>query len=250
MGKSRYRLARRGSVWYAYVYENGARRQVSTRCTDLKAAELSLRQLERDFADPAHAAAQKATLSDALKLLLDRRTEEATVGRRSHETVAFYRRKAGHLTRIFEHLDDGKYAPFLLAGLRAADVDQYISRRRSEAVTPAGFMSAGRSVPRGTDRSSFVIRHSRASSRTRSSTHRARNSSSPSGATSAAIFSPPASRPASRHVPQMTCAAPTPSGCDWPASPPKSSLQPWATGTPGWSSASTAACRLRKSARC
>jgi len=135
MGKSRYRLARRGSVWYAYVYENGARRQVSTRCTDLKAAELSLRQLERDFADPAHAAAQKATLSDALKLLLDRRTEEATVGRRSHETVAFYRRKAGHLTRIFEHLDDGKYAPFLLAGLRAADVDQYISRRRSEAVS-------------------------------------------------------------------------------------------------------------------
>jgi site-specific recombinase XerD len=109
--------------------------QVSTRCTDLKAAELALRQLERDLADPAHAAAQKASLSDALKLLLERRSEDATAGRRSHETVAFYRRKAGHLTRIFEYLDDGKYAPFLLAGLRAADVDHYISRRRSEAVS-------------------------------------------------------------------------------------------------------------------
>ena len=135
MGKGRYRLTRRGSVWYAYVYENGARRQVSTRCTDLKAAELSLRQLERDFADPAHAAAQKASLSDALKLLLDRRAEEATAGRRSHETVAFYRRKAGHLTRVFEHTDDGEYVPYLLAGLRAADVDGYISRRRSEVVS-------------------------------------------------------------------------------------------------------------------
>jgi integrase len=42
---------------------------------------------------------------------------------------------AGHLTRIFEHLDDGKYEPFLLTHLRAPDVDRYISRRRSEAVS-------------------------------------------------------------------------------------------------------------------
>src|SRR5262249_46020064 len=119
----------------AHVYENGIRRQVSTRCTDLKAAELALRLLERDVADPAHAAAKKASLSDALKLLLERRTEEATAGRRSHEPVAFYRRKAGHLTPIFEYLDDGKYAPFLLTTLRAADVDHYIPHRRKEAVS-------------------------------------------------------------------------------------------------------------------
>src|SRR5678809_279838 len=59
MGKGRYRLTKRGLVWYAHVYENGIRRQVSTRCTDVKAAELALRQLERDLADPAHAAAKK-----------------------------------------------------------------------------------------------------------------------------------------------------------------------------------------------
>jgi hypothetical protein len=66
MGKGRYRLTRRGLVWYAHVYENGIRRQVSTRCTDLKAAELALRQLERDLANRANAAAKKASLSDAL----------------------------------------------------------------------------------------------------------------------------------------------------------------------------------------
>jgi hypothetical protein len=42
--------------------------------------------LERDLADPAHASAQKASLCDARKLLLERRTEEATAGRRRHET--------------------------------------------------------------------------------------------------------------------------------------------------------------------
>ena len=56
----------------------------------------------------------------------------------------------------------------------------------------------------------------------------------------------PASSPALR----TTCAAPTPSGCDSHESRLKSSLQPWATGTRAWSSASMAACRLRKSARC
>jgi len=66
MGKGKYRLTKRGLVWYAHVYESGIRRQVSTRCTDFKAAELALRHLERDLADPAHAAAQKASLSDAL----------------------------------------------------------------------------------------------------------------------------------------------------------------------------------------
>jgi hypothetical protein len=46
-----------------------------------------------------------------------RRTEEATAGRKSHETVTFYRRKAGQLTRLFEHSAEGAYRPFLLKEL-------------------------------------------------------------------------------------------------------------------------------------
>ncbi len=126
------RLIKRGLVWYAYVYENGRRLQVSTRCRDRRAAEIRARQLERDAADPAHAAAAKASLSDALQLLLSQRREQAVAGRRSFETLHFYETKAGHLVRVFETAEDGSYVPFPLAGLQARHVDAYVSRRRAE----------------------------------------------------------------------------------------------------------------------
>jgi integrase len=126
------RLFKRGRVWYVQVYENGRRVQRSTQCHDRRAAELRARQLERDAADPAHAAASRATLTDALQLLLRQRREQAAAGRRSSETVHFYETKAGHLVRLLETGADGAYAPFLLAGLQARHVDAYISRRRAE----------------------------------------------------------------------------------------------------------------------
>ena len=52
------------------------------------------------------------------------------------DTLAFYQRKVGHLTRIFEHpKPKGEYQPFLLAKLDAARVDAYIEQRREEGVT-------------------------------------------------------------------------------------------------------------------
>jgi len=130
-------LIKRGPVWYALFYENGQRIQRSTHCRDRKAAELRARLLERDAADPAHAAATKASLSDALQLLLRQRREQATAGRRSFDTVRFYETKAGHLVRVLEMTDDGVYVPFLLAGLHARHVDDFISRRRFEGAREA-----------------------------------------------------------------------------------------------------------------
>lgn len=78
----------------------------------------SARALERDAADPAHAGAASATLSDAVELLLDLRREQAVAGRRSPETVAFYEVEAGHLVRVFENAPDGKCSPFGLASLQ------------------------------------------------------------------------------------------------------------------------------------
>ena len=126
------RLFKRGRVWYAQVYENGRRVQRSTHCHDRRAAELRARQLERDAADPAHAAATRATLTDALQLLLTQRREQAAAGRRSFETVHFYEVKAGHLVRVLETAEDGSWAPFSLAELHARHVDAFISRRRAE----------------------------------------------------------------------------------------------------------------------
>jgi hypothetical protein len=121
-----------GRVWYAWFYENGRRITRSTKCCDRAAADRVARQWERDAADPDHAAARTATLTDALQLLLKLDEEEVKAGRRSADTVEFHRTKAGHLVRVFETDEHEQHVPFPLARLRAFDVDGYISLRRSE----------------------------------------------------------------------------------------------------------------------
>jgi integrase len=119
------RLYKHRDVWHCAFYDlDGRRLKRSTHCRDRKAAEAVARQWERRAADPDHAAAQAATMTDAVRLLLNDRTEQATAGRRGTATVAFYRLKAGHLLRVF---GDAK-----LATLRARDVDAYVSQRRRE----------------------------------------------------------------------------------------------------------------------
>ncbi len=131
------RLFKRGRVWHGWFYEQGKRIIRSTRCRDRAAAEAVARQWERDAADPDHAAARTATLTSALQLLLTRDAEEVRAGRRSPDTVAFHRTKAGHLVRLFETDAEGRHVPFPLATLRPADVDRYISVRRGEEVADA-----------------------------------------------------------------------------------------------------------------
>jgi integrase len=126
------RLRQRGNTWYGVFYENGRWVALSTRCQDKKAAETRVRQWERDAADPDHAAARTATLSDALKLLLLNDEELISVGRRSPYTLDFHKAKAGHLVRVFETDDRSARRSFLLGDLRARHVDAYVSQRRSE----------------------------------------------------------------------------------------------------------------------
>ncbi len=129
------RLYKRGRTWWCWYFENGQRQVRSTRCRDQKAAELVARNWERDAADPRHAAARTASLTSALTLLLKDREEQARAGRRSFDTVSFYREKAGHLVRIFELGADGNRVPFLLAKLEPSHVDSYISQRRTEGAS-------------------------------------------------------------------------------------------------------------------
>ncbi len=129
------RLYKRGRTWWCWYFENGRRRVRSTRCRDQKAAELVARNWERDAADPDHAAARIATLNGALTLLLRDREEQARAGRRSLDTVGFYRAKAGHLVRIFEVDAAGNRVSFPLAKLQPVHVDSYISRRRAEGAS-------------------------------------------------------------------------------------------------------------------
>ena len=123
------RLYKRGRIWWCNFYSaDGERFQRTTRCTDKHAAEAVLRQFERDAADPAHAAARKATLNDALALLHERIRRDVDRGERSCETFGFYATKIGHLARVLGH-------SLKLARLEPGDVDHYIERRRSESAS-------------------------------------------------------------------------------------------------------------------
>jgi integrase len=128
------RLYREGGIYYADLRAVGGTRR-STRCSDRKAAEAVAKQWERDAADPDHAATSKATLSHALKLLIDTREAQAKAGRKSTATVSFYRAKAGHWTRLLETNGAGTYHPFPLAKLHARNVDAFISTRRDEGAS-------------------------------------------------------------------------------------------------------------------
>lgn len=130
------RLYKRGDVWHCEYYDaRGERVRRSTRCTDKKAAETRARQWERDAADPDHAAAREATVSAAIARHLEVFGGAVEAGRRSPRTLDSYRKKAGHLIRVFEHTGDLVYRPMLLADLTAPDVDRYIARRRDESAS-------------------------------------------------------------------------------------------------------------------
>ncbi len=131
------RLTKRGTTWYGYVYEGGRRVQRTTKCTDKRAAEAVVAGWERDAADPDHAARSKATLSGALKLLLDQRAEEVGAGRCSESTLAFYKVKGGHLLRVLEHDADDRYVPLALTALKTVTVRRYITQRRAEGAKDA-----------------------------------------------------------------------------------------------------------------
>ncbi len=128
-------LYKRGDVWHCAFYDNERRRiRRSTGCTDRKAAEARARLWERDAADPSHAAARDATLSQTAERYFRNLDGQVAAGRRSRATYDSYMTKAGHLVRIFEHSDGVTYEPLPLARITYDLVDGYIAQRRREGV--------------------------------------------------------------------------------------------------------------------
>ena len=82
------RLFKRGDTWYAWFYDaNGTRYQRTTRQTDKRAAEATLREWERRAADPTYAAAHETTLEDALRGMLRDRKLKGRAEARSTATA-------------------------------------------------------------------------------------------------------------------------------------------------------------------
>lgn len=117
-----HRLYKRGSVYWTRI--NGKR--ISTGCTDLRAAELHVRELERISADPSYAAEKTVSVDDAVgRLILDQKRRK-----RAAATLEITETKGGHLCRVFAEFAQADRAP--LATIDAKNVDRYIARREAE----------------------------------------------------------------------------------------------------------------------
>ena len=103
---------------------HGERITRSTDTDDRKIATARGRKMEREANDPAHAAPNKATLADAIRLL----KEHYAARPRSQETTAYYERKAGHLARVLTDL-------YPLARLDVSTASRYIAARRREGAS-------------------------------------------------------------------------------------------------------------------
>ncbi len=94
-------LRKRGTIWYATIYDaHGVRREASTGCTSKAAARAVLERWEREAASPDNGS---TTLNDALSALLEDRRARVREGRGSEHTVRHYEVAAGHLVRHFGH---------------------------------------------------------------------------------------------------------------------------------------------------
>lgn len=130
------RLFRRGSIWYAWIPRNdgtGGTRKISTNCTNKDAAAKRAAELEREAVDPEGAAQATATLADALELLIRARASDAKAGKRSGETVDFYRKKSGVLVdALATVLKRDPEAPIFLRELTPGVLDDYVHQRRDD----------------------------------------------------------------------------------------------------------------------
>lgn len=127
------RIRRRANGNYEAVYydRTGQRRFRSTRTRNARTARAVADRYEADANDSDPASRYKASVGDALGLLLEDRQAQVAAGNRSAGTVRMYRVKAGHLIRVFE-MEGDQQKPFLLVRLKARHVDEYIEKRRDE----------------------------------------------------------------------------------------------------------------------
>lgn len=115
--------------WFCYLYDlNGKRVKRNTQCIDKEAALLKAKEFEREIANPKASVQAKATLGQALDLLIADRERTARLNGKEQEnmhTVSFYKGTSKNLTKFFGN-------EFLLVNLDSTKVDEYIDYRRNK----------------------------------------------------------------------------------------------------------------------
>lgn len=118
------RLYKRADIWWLGWFENGREFRKSTKCTDKKAAQLVFNRVQRERADPTHAAAHSATVASAAARFLKEKRKTC----RSDGTLNMYECKTGHVVRLLGEVR--------LSELSHAKVLEYTERREAETASP------------------------------------------------------------------------------------------------------------------
>ena len=117
-------LYKRGPVWWVVYTQEHVTCRKSTKCRDREAAALFLKRLERQHADPDHAAANQATVESAAgRFLRELKSEDASAG-----TVNMYLCKVGHVVRLLGSVR--------LAELTHERVKGFVDAREDEGAVP------------------------------------------------------------------------------------------------------------------
>lgn len=123
---SKDKLWLRGRIWWTNV---GGER-VSTGCTDREAARLARGRLEREAADPAHAASRQKSVGDMIAATIADRANAP--GRRggtlAPESLEIWRTKLGHVGRVL-----GLDTP--MAEVDYAAVGRFLDQRHAEGAS-------------------------------------------------------------------------------------------------------------------
>lgn len=117
---------RGGKIWCRVPGPSGRILRKTTKCTDEAAASAFADERERRYADPAHAAAQAATLEGSVKALI----VDMKGRRRAPDTIKIALEKLGHFVRLW-----GATISMAEVATRGPElVTEYIEKRRGEGV--------------------------------------------------------------------------------------------------------------------
>jgi integrase len=122
----KHKLWKRNGIYYTWVLGN----RVSTGCRDEKAAQRAASELERAAVDPSYKAAHETSFGTACQLFKEELELRVSTGKRSAQTVEFYRFKLAHLVRVLG-------ADRTMFEINSAAVSGYLKTRAREGAHPS-----------------------------------------------------------------------------------------------------------------
>jgi integrase len=145
---SKDKLFPRGRIYWTWI----AGKRVSTGCTDREAARKVRERLERQAADPRHAAAQSRTIWDMIEhAITEKRRKKGKHGTVAAATLQIFKDRLGHVERIL-----GSECP--LADVDYDAVGRFIAQRETEPGAKRGSLLSQHTISKELQHLRYALR--------------------------------------------------------------------------------------------